>query len=128
MELRNERNRILIVDNSPLNRAKLAICYAMKEDFMQHVFEPFMRSERVTKVEGTGLGLSITKGLVNLTNGTIQFTRKLHEGTTFTVELEFDAIDCKRHYNNETPLEKTNNILNENTLLLRKTILLIQKF
>lgn len=61
----------------------------MSEEFMEHLFEPFLRSEAVHKVEGTGLGLSITKGLVDLMGGTIQVQSRQNEGTTFQVELEF---------------------------------------
>lgn len=65
----------------------------MSEKFQQHLFEPFIRSERVSGVEGTGLGLSITKGLVDLMGGEIQLESRLGQGTTFRIELEFDAVD-----------------------------------
>ena len=65
----------------------------MSEEFQQHLFEPFIRSERVSGVEGTGLGLSITKGLVDLMGGEIQLESRLGQGTTFRIELEFDAVD-----------------------------------
>lgn len=55
----------------------------MAEEFMSHLFEPFIRSDRVTKVEGTGLGLSITKGLVDLMGGEIHVSSKLQKGTKF---------------------------------------------
>ena len=61
----------------------------MSEEFLEHLFEPFLRSETVHQVEGTGLGLSITKGLVDLMGGTIQVQSRRNEGTTFRVELEF---------------------------------------
>lgn len=56
------------------------------------MFEPFIRSESVVRVEGTGRGLSITKGLVDLMGGNISVESKLHQGTTFAVELEFEEI------------------------------------
>ena len=65
----------------------------MSEEFQQHLFEPFIRSERVSGVEGTGLGLSITKGLVDLMGGEIQLESRLGQGATFRIELEFDAVD-----------------------------------
>ncbi len=64
----------------------------MSDEFLRHIFEPFMRSEKVSKVEGTGLGLSITKGLVELMGGEIRVKSKLKKGTTFEIELEFDSI------------------------------------
>ena len=65
----------------------------MSEEFMCHLFEPFIRSNKVFKVEGTGLGLSITKGLVDLMGGTISVKSKLQEGTTFVIELEFELAE-----------------------------------
>ena len=43
----------------------------MSKEFQRHLFEPFVRSERVSGVEGTGLG----------------------HGTTFRIELEFDTVE-----------------------------------
>lgn len=67
----------------------------MSEEFLCHLFEPFIRSNKVFKVEGTGLGLSITKGLVDLMGGTIEIRSKLQEGTTFEIELEFELAEEK---------------------------------
>lgn len=71
----------------------------MAQQFMEHLFEPFCRSEKVNKVEGTGLGLSITKGLVELMGGEIQVESQLNCGTTFRIEIEFERVveraDCK---------------------------------
>lgn len=67
----------------------------MSEEFLCHLFEPFIRSNKVFKVEGTGLGLSITKGLVDLMGGTIEVRSKLQEGTTFEIELEFELAEEK---------------------------------
>ncbi len=60
----------------------------MTEEFMEHIFEPFVRNRNASVVEGTGLGLSITKGLVDLMEGEITAESRLHQGTTFRVELE----------------------------------------
>lgn len=71
----------------------------MTQQFMEHLFEPFCRSEKVNKVEGTGLGLSITKGLVELMGGEIRVESQLNCGTTFRIEIEFERVvermDCK---------------------------------
>lgn len=62
---------------------------------MTHLFEPFIRSDKVNKIEGTGLGLSITKGLVELMNGKIYVQSKLNKGTQFDIELEFSLLKDK---------------------------------
>ena len=63
----------------------------MSEEFLTHLFEPFTRGRNVSRVEGTGLGLSITKGLVDLMNGDLSVESREQAGTTFRVELEFEA-------------------------------------
>lgn len=65
----------------------------MSEEFLKRLFEPFIRSDKVSEVEGTGLGLSITKGLVELMGGTIRVESKQQEGTKFEIELEFEAVE-----------------------------------
>lgn len=64
----------------------------MSEEFLKRLFEPFIRSDKVSRVEGTGLGLSITKGLVELMGGTIRVESWLQKGTRFELELEFEAV------------------------------------
>lgn len=65
----------------------------MSKVFMDHLFEPFIRSETVSRVEGSGLGLSITKGLVDLMGREIRVDSQPQQGTTFVVELEFAQIE-----------------------------------
>ena len=77
----------------------------IRDEFLNRLFEPFNRSERVSKVEGTGLGLSITKGLVDLMGGTIQVESKLRKGTKFEVELEFDVPSEQEQYSRDVPVE-----------------------
>lgn len=68
----------------------------MTADFIKHIFEPFTRNHNTAHVEGTGLGLSITKGLVDLMNGEIWIDSKERQGTTFRVELEFEAAKADK--------------------------------
>lgn len=49
------------------------------------LFTKFFRASNVTNIQGTGLGLNIVKKYVELLNGTIDFTSKVNEGTTFTI-------------------------------------------
>lgn len=67
----------------------------MSDDFQKHLFEPFIRSDRVRGIEGSGLGLSITKGLVDQMGGEIRVKSRLGKGTTFQIELEFEAVADK---------------------------------
>lgn len=68
----------------------------MSEEFISHLFEPFIRSTQVAKVEGTGLGLSITKGLVDLMGGEIRVVSRQKEGTRFEIELEFEWVETQK--------------------------------
>lgn len=63
----------------------------MPEEFLSRIFEPFARSRRTARVEGNGLGLSIVKKLVDLMEGVISVESQVDKGTTFRVELEFEA-------------------------------------
>ena len=67
----------------------------MSEEFQQHLYEPFSREEQQVEgaSSGTGLGTSIAKELVELMGGTIDFTSKLGQGTTFTIRLPLERCD-----------------------------------
>lgn len=69
----------------------------MDEETLAHLFEPFVRSRVVSRMEGTGLGLSIVKGLVELMEGTITVQSQPDKGTVFTIELKNEAApSCDR--------------------------------
>ena len=63
----------------------------MSEAYQQHLFEPFTQEHSTARSTygGTGLGMSIAKSLVDKMGGTITFTSKQGEGTTFHVILPF---------------------------------------
>lgn len=63
----------------------------MSEEFMGHMFEPFVQERRRESnyTEGSGLGLTISKNLVELMGGTISVQSRMNEGTIFTIELGF---------------------------------------
>lgn len=60
-----------------------------KED-QKHLFERFFRAHNVTNLQGTGLGLNIVKRYLDLLGGTIDFTSRENEGTTFKVTLPLE--------------------------------------
>ena len=57
------------------------------ENEQEYLFTKFFRAKNVTNIQGTGLGLSIVKHYVDLLEGTITFTSKLGEGSTFNLLL-----------------------------------------
>ena len=65
----------------------------MTPEFMERLFQPFEQENRCNNQEskGTGLGMSITKNLITLMGGTIAVESEPNQGSTFTVELDFDT-------------------------------------
>lgn len=59
----------------------------------QHIFEQFAQAdERMNRhFEGSGLGLAITVNLVNLLNGSIELRSTPNAGSTFIVDIPFEA-------------------------------------
>ena len=57
----------------------------MEEDVQDKVFEMYYRGNESS--QGNGLGLYITKKAVEKLDGTIEFTSKIGEGTTFVIRL-----------------------------------------
>jgi signal transduction histidine kinase len=53
-----------------------------------HIFNDFFRAKNTTGIEGTGLGLHIVKRYLELLNGSIHFSSRYNEGTTFTVRCK----------------------------------------
>lgn len=50
----------------------------MSEEFLEHIFEPFVQEKTDARsvYQGTGLGMAIVKSLVDKMNGTISVTSK----------------------------------------------------
>ncbi len=66
------------------------------EDFRDRIFQRFAQSAGTAREKGgSGLGLRISKSIVELLGGTIGYTTKLGEGTTFFVDLPLPAADQK---------------------------------
>lgn len=64
------------------------------QEFKDRLFEPFRQADASTSREfgGTGLGLAISRRLVEKMGGTIACRSQAGDGTTFTLELEFEVI------------------------------------
>ncbi|MFH1415379.1 MAG: HAMP domain-containing sensor histidine kinase [Elusimicrobiota bacterium] len=71
----NDKTIITITDNG---------C-GIPEENKRRIFDPFFTSEDVGK--GTGLGLSITQKMIEKYEGSIEFSSKSGEGTTFIVRF-----------------------------------------
>lgn len=88
-KLRVERDQIwlrfIIKDNG----------IGMKQEFLEHLYEPFEQenSNIAKKFGGTGLGMSITKNLITIMNGSISVQSQEGEGTVFTVDLPFGLTE-----------------------------------
>lgn len=67
----------------------------MSEEFLSRLFLPFEQENTAAgrTQGGTGLGMSICKNLVTLMGGTISVKSQMEQGTTFTVELDFDVAE-----------------------------------
>ncbi len=78
----------------------------MKQEFLQHIWEPFVQEDggNRTTYKGTGLGMAITKKFVDMMGGTITVESRLNEGSIFAIELSFD-IDQNVAAVAETPEE-----------------------
>lgn len=63
----------------------------MSKQFLEHIFEPFMREKNKMSnlVDGTGLGLYIVYQIVKIMNGEIQVESQENQGTCITVKLKF---------------------------------------
>jgi light-regulated signal transduction histidine kinase (bacteriophytochrome) len=58
--------------------------------YLDRIFQPFQRLHGRSQYEGTGIGLAICKKIVDRHRGTITAVSKLHEGSTFIIELPVD--------------------------------------
>ena len=70
----------------------------MSRDFMDIMYEPFMRQtdSRINAIQGTGLGLAITKKMVDMMGGSIDCQSEEGIGTTFTVTLELQLPETEK--------------------------------
>ncbi|MBU5480281.1 ATP-binding response regulator [Blautia sp. MSJ-19] len=96
----------------------------MKQDYMEHIFEPFSRQENsvTNRVQGTGLGMAITKNIVDMMGGTIHVDSAEGKGSSFEVILEF-RIEREAEQDTRTLSEYANNETIENEILKGKRFL-----
>ena len=75
------RGRIMVKDEG----------IGIPEEAQKQLFDKFFRADNATNIQGTGLGLNIVKRYVDLLDGSIHFTSRENEGSTFTVEFPVHA-------------------------------------
>ncbi len=73
----------------------------MEQDFVEHIFEPFTRSDDVSSVQGTGLGMAISRNIARMMGGDIKVESQPGKGSRFTVTLylklqETDPVEYER--------------------------------
>ena len=57
------------------------------EDDFKHMFDRFFRASNAGNTQGTGLGLNIVKRYADLLGGSVTFSSRYGEGSTFSVAL-----------------------------------------
>lgn len=75
------------VSNSRMDLAVADKGIGIPEGVQEKMFRQFFRAANVHNIQGTGLGLYIVKRYLELVGGSIDFTSKENEGTTFNVHL-----------------------------------------
>ncbi len=87
----------------------------MEEDFITHIFEPFIRAEdsRVSKIEGTGLGMTIAQNIVSLMGGHIMVESKRGCGSKVTVILLLKQQSQGKKLHKASAVDKAS-VLDEN--------------
>ena len=64
----------------------------MSEEFLEHIFDPFVQEKNDARsvYQGTGLGMTIVKNLVEKMGGNIRIESKEVVGSTFVITIPFD--------------------------------------
>jgi signal transduction histidine kinase len=60
---------------------------------LEHIFEPFVRSDNTENSSGTGLGLAIVKHCLDLLKGKIDISSKIGKGTKVAVEVPYQKTE-----------------------------------
>ena len=67
----------------------------MKEEYLQHIFEPFSQEleDARSSCQGSGLGMAIVKKLVDTMGGEIEIQSEVNVGSTFVVSIPFEIAE-----------------------------------
>lgn len=71
--------------------------YGMTQEFMRHLFEPFVRADdkQIAGIQGTGLGMAITRNIVRMMGGDIAVESEYGVGSKFTVSMYLKLQNAK---------------------------------
>ena len=98
-----EEGHITLTISHQVERDHIRLCFViedtgigMKLEDTKKIFSEYMRfnTEVTRNIEGTGLGLNITKKLVDMMEGTISVKSEYGVGSTFTVAIRQDVVEC----------------------------------
>ena len=99
----------------------------MSEEFLEHIFEPFVQEKTDARsvYQGTGLGMAIVKSLVDKMNGTISVTSKEGEGSTFVIRIPFEIASKVEEITDDK--KKSSNDISGIKILLERIMNLMQR-
>lgn len=97
-------------------------------DQQKYILREYYRARNAinSQLPGTGLGLMMVKSMVEKEGGSIRFTSKENQGTTFFVTMEDRKIDYKPVLGEETTEASTPEIAGETNELASAHILLVE--
>jgi signal transduction histidine kinase/ligand-binding sensor domain-containing protein/CheY-like chemotaxis protein/AraC-like DNA-binding protein len=89
----------------------------LSEENKEKIFNRFFQVQQSdsAKMVGSGIGLAFSKNIIDLHGGNITVESKLHEGTTFVLELPLHSIHSHQEKSLNPPLDDQNFELNEDS-------------
>ncbi|MEO8875451.1 MAG: ATP-binding protein, partial [Polyangiaceae bacterium] len=111
--------KLEILDFQFLRVAVIDTGMGIPVDKQDKLFQPFQRAGQETgPIEGTGIGLTISKRLAELMNGSVGFTSKAMEGSTFWIDMPLHAIKTVESSPSSSPVETARLGAHSNGLVL----------
>jgi signal transduction histidine kinase/CheY-like chemotaxis protein/cell division protein FtsB len=98
-----------IPESTPGSYVRLSVSdtgVGMKQEIIEHIFEPFYSSKPIG--QGTGLGLSVVYGIIKQHEGSITVRSKVKKGTVFEIYLPAFFGDLQKKEDEEISMEYLN--------------------